>query len=175
MNRSARDDAVGGLLVLAVVAVFIPVTSQIFVDPRDPGFGSRDFPIGVLTSITILALALSARAVYLISRSGWQFYEAGEARPVLSYLLPIVALGFFYVWLLEMFQYALPTVFALAASLAIFGNKGHIRLVVIPIVVTIIFYVLFYGVFGLNEPPGVILSYENNWYFQPFRKFLGLS
>jgi hypothetical protein len=175
MNRSARNDAIAGAMVLAVVAAFGPWTAEIFVDPRDPGFGARDFPVGVLVSTTILALALCAGAVVLLARSGWRVYEPGEAGPVLRYLLPIVALGFLYVWLLEQFQYLLPTFFTLSASLALFGNRGAVRLIAIPAGVTIIFYVLFYGVFGLNEAPGEILSYENNWYFRPFRTFLGLS
>jgi len=175
MNRAARNDAIAGVMVLAIVAVFGPWTSEIFVDPRDPGFGAQDFPIGVLVSTTLLALALCAGAVVVLARSGWRVYEPDEAGPLLRYLLPIVALGFFYVWLLEQFQYLLPTFFTLAASLAIFGNRGPIRLIAIPTGVAILFYVLFYGVFGLNEPPGEILSYENNWYFRPFRTFLGLS
>ena len=175
MDRSARNDAIAGLMVLAVVAVFGPVTSEIFVDPLDPGFGAQDFPIGVLVLMTVLALTLLGRAAVQLARAGWPLYEPGEAAPLFRFLLPILALGFLYVWLLEMFQYALPTFFALSASLAIFGNRGWTRLLVVPLVVTAIFYVLFYGVFGLNEPPGTILSFENDWYFRPFRHFLGLS
>ena len=175
MDHAARNDAIAGLIVLAVVAVFAPVTTQIFVDPRDPGFSAQDFPIGVLTLMTVLALVLLGRAFVRLSQSGWTLYETGEAEPFIRYLLPMAVLGFFYVWLLEMFQYVLPTFFALAASMAIFGNRGVARLVVIPAIVTVIFYVLFYGIFGLDEPPGVILTYENRWYFGPFRHFLGLS
>lgn len=175
MDVSARNDAIASLMVLAVVAVFAPVTSEIFIDPLDPGFTSQDFPIGVLSLMTILALALLARAVVRLAKSGWHLYEPGESGPLLQYLVPIVLLGFLYVWLLEQFQYPLPTFFALSASMAIFGNRGLMRLVVVPIIVTAIFYVLFYGVFGLNEAPGEILSYENAGYFRPLRIFLGLS
>ena len=175
MDKSVRNDAAAGLMVLGVAAVFGLVTSEIFVDPRDPGFGAQDFPIMVLTLMTILALVLSASAITHLSKNGWRFYEAGEAGPILRYLAPILSLGFLYVWLLEQFQYAAPTFFALTASMAIFGNRGKTRLIIIPATVTVIFYVLFYGVFGLNEPPGEILSYENDWYFRPFRTFLGLS
>lgn len=175
MNKSARNDAIAALMVLCVVAVFAPVTSDIFVDPLDPGFSAQDFPIGVLSLMTILALALLARAVIGLARSGWQIYEPGEAAPFLLFLLPIVLLGFLYVWLLEQFQYVLPTFFALCVSMAIFGNRGLVRLVVVPAIVTAVFYILFYGVFGLNEAPGEILSYDNAPYFRPFRAFLGLG
>lgn len=173
MDRSARNDLIAGLMVLAVVAVFGPVTTEIFVDPLDPGFSAQDFPIGILSLMTMLALALCARAVVHLARSGWRLYEIGEAEPILRYLVPIVLLGFLYVWLLERFQYLLPTFFALSASLAIFGNRGAVRLLAVPAVVAVLFYILFYGVFGLNEPPGTILSYDNDWYFRPFREFLG--
>ena len=173
MDRSARNDAIAGLMVLAVVAVFGPATSEIFVDPLDPGFTSQDFPIGVLSLMTILALVLCTRAGVQLARNGWRVYEAGEAGPLLRYLVPTVVLGFLYVWLLELFQYLLPTFVALSASLAIFGNRGVVRLVVIPAVVAVIFYIIFYGVFGLNEQAGTILSYNNDWYFRPFREFLG--
>ncbi len=175
MEKSARNDAIAGLMVLAVVGVFAPVTSDIFIDPLDPGFSSQDFPIGVLVLMTVLAFALLGRALILLAKSGWQLYEPGESDTLLRFLLPIVGLGFLYVWLIEQFQYPIPTFFALSASMAVFGNRGLLRLVVVPAVVTIIFYVVFYGVFGLNEAAGEILSYENDGYFRPFRKFLGLS
>jgi len=175
MDRTARNDAIAGLIVIAVVAVFGPATSEIFVDPLDPGFSAQDFPIGVLALMTTLALVLCARAAVRLARHGWHVYEAGEAGPLLRYLVPIVVLGFLYVWLLELFQYLLPTFVALSASLAIFGNRGLVRLVAVPAVVAVIFYIVFYGVFGLNEPAGTILSYDNDWYFRPFRELLGFS
>ena len=175
MDKSARNDAIAGLLVFAVVAVFGPATSEIFIDPRDPGFGAQDFPIMVLVSMTVLALALVAGPIAQLVRSRGKFQDLGDAGPIFRYLVPMVVLGFVYVSLLELFQYLLPTFVALAGSLAIFGNRGAARLVVIPALVAIIFYVLFYGVFGLNEPAGSILSYDNAAYFRPFRAFLGLQ
>lgn len=174
MDRSARNDAIAGLMVLAVVAVFGLKTPEIFVDPRDPGFTSKDFPIGVLVLMGLLAFGLCARAFIHLAASGWKVYEAGEAQPLLQYLIPIGLLGFVYVWLLEQFQYLLPTFVVLSASLAIFGNRGAMRLLVVPAIVAAIFYVVFYGIFGLNEPPGEILSYDNQLYFRPFREALGL-
>lgn len=174
MDRAARNDAIAALMMFAVVAVFGSVTSQIFVDPRDPGFGARDFPVMVLVMMTALALGLGGLALVRLARSGWRLYEAGEAGPVLLYLLPMLLLGFVYVWLLELFQYVLPTFCALAGSLAIFGNRGAFRLIAVPLIVTALFYILFFGVFGLNEPEGVVLSYESGSVFRPLRTMLGL-
>ncbi|MFT5174842.1 MAG: hypothetical protein ACI8W7_003031 [Gammaproteobacteria bacterium] len=174
MDRAARNDAIAALMMFAVVAVFGSVTSQIFVDPRDPGFGAQDFPVMVLVMMTALALGLGGLALVRLASSGWRLYEAGEAGPVLRYLLPMLLLGFVYVWLLELFQYVLPTFCALTASLAIFGNRGLFRLVGVPLIVTALFYILFFGVFGLNEPEGVLLSYESGSIFRPLRTMIGL-
>ena len=175
MDREARNDALAGIAILVIVAIFGSVTGEIFIDPLDPGFSSQDFPIGVLTLMTILSLGMLVRAGLNLAKSGWQFYEAGEAGPVLRHLLPAVVLGFLYVWLIEQFQYVLPTLFALSMSMWIFGNRGITRLLLIPAVVTMIFYFLFYGIFGLNEAAGELLSYENAWYFRPLRQFLGFA
>lgn len=159
---------------VVVVTVFALAVPKIFVDPRDPGFGSRDFPVMVLVVITLLTLAMGLSAFIRLARSGWAVYEPGEVAPVFRYLLPAVVLGFTYVWLLELFQYVLPTFAVLATSLALFGNRGLFRLVLVPLLVTTLFYLLFFGVFGLNEPLGTVLSYENGGYFQPLRAFFGL-
>lgn len=175
MDREARNDALAGITILVIVAIFGSVTGEIFIDPLDPGFSSQDFPIGVLGLMTILALSMLGRSVAHLAKSGWQLYEAGEAGPVLRHLLPTVALGFLYVWMLEQFQYMLPTLLVLSISMWMFGNRGVGRLLVAPVIVTVIFYVLFYGIFGLNEAPGVLLEYENAWYFRPLRQFLGFA
>jgi hypothetical protein len=175
MDRSARNDFIAALSMLAIAAIFAPATAHIFIDPLDPGFSARDFPIGVLSLMTVLAGAMLVRSLPRLARSGWRLYEANEARPLVQYLLPMVALGFLYIWLMDMFQYLLPTFLALAAAMAIFGNRGFARLVATPFVVASAFYVLFYGVFGLSEPAGTVWSYDNQWYFRPFRAFIGMS
>jgi hypothetical protein len=174
MDPTVRNDAVAGLLILIIVGIFASVTGIIFVDPMDPGFSARDFPIGVLSLLTILGLVLFGRSVRALARTGWRLTESGEFDAFIRHLVPIVALGFLYVWCIEMFPYPLPTFAALSAALALYGNRGAVRLIVVPFVVTILFYVLFYGVLGLSESLGTVLSYENEPYFRPLRDFIGL-
>lgn len=174
MDRSARNDAVAALLIFVVIGIFASVTGKIFVDPMDPGFSARDFPVGVLSLLTILALVLFGRSVRALARTGWRLTERGEFDVFFQHLAPIVAMGFFYVWCIELFQYPLPTFFALSGALAMYGNRGATRLVVVPLIVTALFYVVFYGVLGLSETPGAIWNYENEWYFRPLRDFIGL-
>lgn len=174
MDKSARNDVLAGILIFLVAAVFAAVTGEIFVDPQDPGFSARDFPIGVLTLVTVLAVALVARAVPKLARAGWRLYERGESRVVLTYVLPMVVIAFGYVWFNEMFQYPLPTALAAVLALAMFGNRNWPRLVAAPILATLIYYVLFYGLLGLHEAPGTVWEYDNQVFFRPMRNFLGL-
>jgi hypothetical protein len=79
---------------------------------------------------------------------------------------------FFYLGLINLFQYLLPTMLALSASLAIFGNRGIKWLVVIPVIAAIFYYVIFFGIFRLLEPTGMLLEYDNYDIFGPMQKFL---
>ncbi|MEX2643712.1 MAG: hypothetical protein WD270_09675 [Acetobacterales bacterium] len=174
MDRADRGNAVVGVLMLLVVAIFGPATGSIYVDPYDPGFGARDFPVGVLVLMAVLAIALLARSLAGMLRAGEAFGGFGEVTDFVRYVVPMIAIGFVYVWLIGLFQYALPTALAAAASLAVFGNRGFARLVVAPIIATLVYYVLFFGVLGLHEQPGSILAFDSQAFFQPLRIFLGL-
>lgn len=175
MDRSARNDALTGLVVLAVVAIFAANTGEIYIDPLDPGFSARDFPVGVLVVATLLALALLARAALTLARTGWRPRESAMLEPVLRYVTPLIALGFLYVWFLTMFQYILPTLIATVSALALFGNRGVARLAVAPFLATAVYYIVFYGIFGLYETPGTVWSYELQGHLRPLRRLFGLS
>lgn len=174
MDTTARNDVVAALLIFIIVGIFASVTGIIFIDPMDPGFSARDFPIGVLSLLTILGLVLFGQSIRAFARTGWRLFQPEEFDAVFRHLAPIVALGFLYVWCIELFQYPLPTFAALAGALALYGNRGAVRLLVVPFVVTILFYVVFYGVLGLSESLGTVWSYENEPYFRPLRDFVGL-
>ncbi|MCK5921741.1 MAG: hypothetical protein KAG66_12420 [Methylococcales bacterium] len=174
MNREARNDAIAGVLILFVVLIFGLSTGKIYVDPLDPGFSARDFPIAILVLITLLAIGLLRKAIVELAKSGWRLFERGEANDILRYVVPMVAIAFIYVSLWEMFQYPASTVVAAAAALVVYGNSGIRRLVLAPIIVTGVYYVLFYGILGLFEEPGTVWSYSNQGYFRPLRDALGL-
>lgn len=174
LNKSARNDAIAGILILFIVFVFASVTGKIFEDPLDPGFSARDFPIAVLVLLTILSLSLLRPALVALAKSGWRIYEAGEADNLLRYIVPMVVIASFYIVLIHMFQYPASTFVASFGALTIYGNRGYKRLIVIPLIATVIYYVVFYGVLGLFEEPGTIWSYSNQWYFRPLRDALGL-
>ena len=174
LDQAARNDAIAGILILLIVFTFASATGEIYVDPLDPGFSARDFPIAVLALITILAVSLLSPAIVALARSGWRIYEAGEADNILRFVVPMIAIAFLYVMLIYMFQYPASTFVATIAALTIFGNKGKKRLILIPLIATLIYYLLFYGLLGLFEEPGTVWSYSNQWYFRPLRNVLGL-
>ena len=174
MDKSARNDALAAILVLIVAVPFIATTGDIFIDPFDPGFSSQDFPIGTLSLIVVLALALAVKSIRAMLRQGIPFYEKGELDDVLRWVVPMVIMGFLYVWLIVLFQYPLPTFLIVAAALAMFGNRGLGRLLVAPLLATFVYYLVFYGLLGLHEAPGEIWEYENQTFFRPLRNVLGL-
>lgn len=174
LDRSARNDAIAGILILCIILTFALATGEIFVDPLDPGFSARDFPIAILVLLTLLSISLLRPALIALAKTGWRIYEAGEADSVLRYIVPMVAIASFYVLMINMFQYPASTFIASFGALTLYGNRGFKRLIVIPLIATAIYYVLFYGILGLFEEPGTLWSYSNQWYFRPLRDALGL-
>lgn len=174
MDKTARNDALAGALVLLVTGLFASVTGDIYIDPLDPGFSSVDFPIMVLTLLTILSLVLIGNAILPLARSNWKLYQAGEWKPAVRYVVPTAVLGFAYVWFITMFQYPMPTLIATVGMLAMFGNRGWSRLLLIPVVSTVVYYILFYALLGLHEAPGTVWQYETQWFIRPIRDFVGL-
>lgn len=174
MDKSARNDLVAGLVILVVVGIFAARTGDIYVDPYDPGFSSRDFPIGVLGITVVLALFLIGKAVPALARAGFRLYERGELDAFLRYVVPMILTGIVYLWAMEMFQYALPTLLAGAAALSIFGNRGWGRVLGVAFAITLVYYGVFYGVLGMYETPGTVWSYDARGFFRPFREMVGL-
>lgn len=174
MNKTARNDALAGVLVLLVAGIFGSVTGDIYVDPLDPGFSSVDFPIMVLSLMTVLSLVLIGNAIRPLARTNWKLFEPGEWEPAVRYVVPTAAIGFAYVSFITMFQYPLPTLIATVSALAMFGNQGSVRLVMIPLVSTLVYYILFYALLGLHESPGTVWEYETQWFIRPIRDFIGL-
>ena len=174
LDQPARNDAIAGILILLIVFIFASVTGNIFEDPLDPGFSARDFPITILVLLTILSISLLRPALIALAKSGWRMYETGEADSLLRYIVPMVAIASIYILLIHMFQYPAATFVTSIGALIIYGNRGYKRLIVIPLIVTVVYYVVFYGVLGLFEEPGTVWSYSNQWYFRPLRDALGL-
>lgn len=175
MGASAKKDALTAVLMLLVVIPFAMTTGDIFVDPFDPGFGARDFPIGVIGMIILLAGFMLVRSILEIHHQNGWFSFSDEIAETVRFALPLAAIGVFYIWFVDLFQYALPTLLASSAVLALFGNRGVKRLIVVPVVATLIYYGLFFGVLSLQESPGTLLHYDTHRLFGALARLFGAS
>lgn len=170
---SARGDFVSAILMAAVALVFLMTSNTIDFDPNEPGIGPRAFPVTVSILICLLSLSIMIRAFKPVRDSGWDLVNREELHLFVVWVMPMVAIAFAYVLLIDLFQYLFPTIVVSAATLALFGNRGKVWLVVTPILVGLFYYIVFFGVFRLLEAPGRILEYDNNTIFGPLRSFLG--
>ena len=170
---SARADFISAILMAAFALVFLLTSNTIEYDPNEPGIGPRAFPVTVSILICLLSLGIMLRAFRPVRESGWDLVNREELRLFVVWVLPMVALSFAYVLLIDLFQYLLPTIVVSAATLALFGNRGKVWLVVTPVLVSLFYYIVFFGVFRLLEAPGRILEYDNNTIFGPLRNMLG--
>ncbi len=159
---------------LAVTAIFYVASLEIEEDPFGVGMEPYVFPIAVcyvLGALSLLQLATSARGAF---RQGARGNDTREIRLFLFWVLPMAAIAFAYLGLINLFQYLLPTAITLSATLAVFGNRGLKWLVVIPAIASLVYYVIFFGIFRLLEPTGILLEYDNFYIFGAMRKFIGI-
>lgn len=170
---SARADFVSAIFMAAIALVFLLTANTIDYDPNEPGIGPRAFPVTVSILICLLSAVMMIRAFKPVRDSGWDLVNREELRLFLTWVLPMVAIAFAYVLLIDLFMYLMPTIVISAATLALFGNRGKYWLVVTPVLVGLFYYILFFGVFRLLEGPGRIIDFDNNTIFGPLRSFLG--
>ncbi|MDD9903983.1 MAG: hypothetical protein OXT06_10480 [Rhodospirillaceae bacterium] len=171
---SARSDFISGLVMLACTAIFYMAALEIEEDPFGVGMEPYVFPIAicyVLGGITLLLLARSAVGAF---REGLFAGDLQEIRLFFGWVLPMAAIAFAYLGLINLFQYLLPTIIILSATLALFGNRGVKWLVTIPTISGLVYYVTFFGVFRLLEPTGILIEYDNFYIFGAMRKFIGV-
>jgi len=171
---SARSDFISGLAIFACTAVFYSAALNIEEDPFGVGMEPYVFPLVICYLLGGVTLVLLGRSVVSALREG--LFEGGgeELRLFICWVLPMAAIAFAYLGLVNLFQYLLPTILALSASLALFGNRGVKWLVVIPVISGLVYYVIFFGVFRLLEPSGLLLEYDNYYLFGAMRKLIGV-
>ncbi len=159
---------------LVCTAIFYAAALEIEEDPFGVGMEPYVFPMAicyVLGAITVLLLAVSARRALA---EGLFIGGSQELRLFFGWVLPMSGIAFAYLGLINLFQYLLPTIVILSATLALFGNRGVKWLIVIPTGASLVYYVVFFGIFRLLEPTGIILQYDNFFIFGAMRKFIGI-
>ena len=172
---TARSDLISGLIVLVTTGVFYLASLEIEEDP----FGSGMQPY-VLPQVVCMILA-GLTALFILNAARRVRHDSGvdpdrnEFKLFVQWVMPMAGIAFAYIGLMQLFQYLLPTVVALAATLALFGNRGFAWLVVLPIATSCGYYAVFFGLFRLLEPRGLWLEYDNYVIFQPLRILFGMQ
>ncbi len=161
-TSTPRRDAFAALLLLAICVPFALVLGEIYIDPFDAGFSARDFPVGVLSAIVVLSLVLLIRSIRQMRQAGTPFVDRTVVEEHLKFGLPIVLVGIAYVSLFVMFQYLVPTAIAMSVVLYMFKNRGWVRLGLVPVIASLGFYLLFFGVLSLHEFPGTVVRYDGS-------------
>lgn len=127
--------------------------------------GPRLLPSIVGTGLLMLSAGL---AVHAVSRMAVGAAVRGRADPVdlrgfVRVSAPLLVLLFSYVALLNGFGYLLATVLAAPAAFLLFGNRGPLQVLVLPIMLAVLFYVLFFHLLGMFDPPGTVLDLSQSF------------
>lgn len=162
------------VLILGVCGVFATQVGDIYVEATDAGLGARGLPVFVLVTSSLLAAALLLQNVQGAVATLRTRQRDTDLRPV-ARVAGLAILSFGYIWAITLFQYALPTVIVMAAILYLFGGRGIVRLVVIPIVAVACYWFVFFVLLGIFEEPGRILQYDSYTLALKVRQALGLQ
>lgn len=164
-NKHPRADALAAVVLLIIVVPFMATVHEIYIDPFDPGFGARDFPIGVIAMIIVLSATMLFNSIRELKRQGLPLIDKEALAPVLAFGGMISLLGIAYIWLFTLMQYLMPTALALALIMALFGNRGWVRLGLIPVIAALAYYIFFFVLLDLHEFPGTLIRYDGKSFF----------
>jgi len=159
---------------LACTVILYIAALEIEEDPFGVGMEPYVFPIAICYVMGAMTLLLLGKSAAGAIRDGLFNADLQEIRLFFGWVLPMAAIAFAYLGLINLFQYLLPTAIILSATLAIFGNRGVKWLVTIPALASLFYYVVFFGIFRLLEPTGILIEYDNYYIFGAMRKFIGV-
>ena len=171
---SARNDLIASIVILLVTGVFYVAAAGIEEDPFSAGMQPYVLPKAVCWLVAGVTLLLLGNAVWRLRTEAATPWDFSEVKLFLGWVLPMAFIAFAYIALLDLFQYLLPTIVCLCATLALFGNRGRHWLITAPVTAALLYYVVFFGIFRLLEPRGRILEYDNHAFFGPLRNALGI-
>jgi hypothetical protein len=173
-HTPAKQLGVAGLM-LALLVPFAVRIGDIYVDPSDPGFGSRDFPKLIVITGLVLSFGLAAKAAHDMFGIKSALVDWGKFWVELLAVGSILLAAVFYIWGIILFQYAVPTLLLLIFMMRYFGSRGMVQLVVLPILAVIVYYTVFFVLFGIYEEPGVILQYDSYSFARAIRKLINMN
>lgn len=127
--------------------------------------GPRLLPTLVASGLMVLSAGLAVHAVgRLIARSSeGDGASAAEWRGFIRISAPLLALVFLYVVLLNGFGYLLATMLTAPMAFLLFGNRGWRQALILPVGLAVLFYVLFFHLLGMFDPPGAVFDLSVNF------------
>ncbi|MBO44177.1 MAG: hypothetical protein CMM28_10685 [Rhodospirillaceae bacterium] len=185
---SARNNFISGLVMLVVTLVFFIQVFRIEEDPFGHGMDPDTFPLSVCITLLALTVGFVISSFFVMRKENSEPMQL-EALTVLGrqianlphelnlfvgWVLPMSMIAFAYLGLMNLFQYLIPSILCLSATLALFGNRGVKWLVIIPTVSMTIYYIIFFGILRLSEPRGALWEYDNFYIFGTLRKLMGV-
>ncbi|MBL25104.1 MAG: hypothetical protein CMM48_14545 [Rhodospirillaceae bacterium] len=185
---SARNNFISSLVMLAVTLIFFVQVFRIEEDPFGHGMDPDTFPLSVCITLLILTVGFVIFSFFAMRKEEPESLKLEsleilgrkiadlphELYLFIAWVLPMSAIAFAYLGLMNLFQYLIPSILCLSATLALFGNRGIKWLVTIPTISMSVYYIVFFGVLRLSEPRGLILEFDNFYIFGSFRKFIGV-
>ena len=169
--RQSSIDLVASVAVMLVGIFFLILARQIETSVFQTAAEALVGPAMVPTIIAALLIGLGALAlgtVLLRRRSGEPLLEMPDPSPngdefteitaeVLIRTVITVCIGFAYVWLLSATGYIISTALALAALLILFGTRSAVKIALITVGGTAVYYGVFIWLMGVYSPVGWLI------------------
>ncbi len=171
---STKGELFSGLVLLVVTLIFWTEIQLIEDDPSSIGIHPATFPEAVGLMLGAMTLIMVGNAARKIRREDFKIADTKELRLFFVWVLPMAAITVIYILLIDLIQYLVPTALALSATLALFGNRKFKWHLTIPAISSVVYYVLFFGIFRLDEPRGRWIEFDNYYLFGAIRHFLGI-
>lgn len=158
-RKNARHDMITGIVLLAF-AVFMFVASFDIPLDDEEALGPQFFPQSICILLGLISSIFIAQGLKGKSAPGdnSQF----ELSDFIRVVIPLAILAGAYLWLLVLFGFLIATTLALYIAFLLFNVKG-IKLLIFPPIIAVVFYLAFFVLLGIFEPPAQIFSLSQLW------------
>lgn len=155
VRRNARHELVVGLVLLGLALFMYFSANAITLDEDEAGLGPRFFPQMICIAMGAIGLVLAVQGARGRCAPGDSSeFSFGE---FLTIALPLTLISIAYLWLFNAFGYLVSTVITLYVAFIFFGVRG-LKLLILPPIVAGVFYVAFFHLLGIFEPPAQIFD-----------------
>jgi hypothetical protein len=169
--RQSSTDLIASVAVILVGIFFLILARQIETSVFQTAAEALVGPAMVPTIVAALLIGLGALelgTILLRRRSDEPLPENPDpslegnetteiTAEVLIRIVTTVCIGFAYVWLLSATGYIISSAFALAALLILFGTRSALKITLITVVGTAVYYGVFIWLMGVYSPVGWLI------------------